>query len=78
MPSKNVHESEKLNALLGKRVKVELHDKSVHTGILGKSEYSGRYSLDRREMHTGFLCFYKTHVKKIEVLGRFQYGTKIY
>lgn len=68
MEKKNVHESEKLNALLGKRVKIILFDNTIHTGILGKSEYSGRYKLDRREMYKGALCFYKTHIKKIEVL----------
>ena len=71
MAKKNVHNSEKLNALLGKRVKIVLFDNTIHTGILGKSEYSDRYKLDRREMRIdrGDLCFYKTHIKKIEVLG---------
>lgn len=70
MAKNNVHESEKLNALLGKRVKIVLFDNTIHTGILGKSEYSDRYKLDRREMRIdrGDLCFYKTHIKKIEVL----------
>lgn len=68
MANKNVHESEKLNALLGKRVRIILFNDSIHTGILGKSEYSDRYKLDRREMMVGDLCFYKTHVKKIEEL----------
>ena len=69
MKKKNVHDSEKLNALLGKRVKIVLFDNTIHTGILGKSEYSDRYKLDRREMNRGDLCFYKTHLKKIEVMG---------
>ena len=70
MAKKNVHKSEKLNALLGKRVKIVLFNNTIHTGILGKSEYSDRYKLDRREMRIdrGDLCFYKTHIKKIEVL----------
>ena len=70
MAKKNVHESEKLNALLGKRVKIVLFDDTVHIGILGKSEYSDRYKLDRSEMNIdrGDLCFYKTHIKKVEVL----------
>lgn len=68
MAKRNVHESEKLNALLGKRVRIVLHDNTIHTGILGKSEYSGRYKLDRREMYKGDLCFYKTHIKKVEVM----------
>ncbi len=66
--SNKLHESEKLNSLLGKRVKITLYDDTIHTGILGKSEYSDRYALDRREMNKGKLCFYKTHVKKIEEL----------
>jgi small nuclear ribonucleoprotein (snRNP)-like protein len=70
MAKKNVHESEELNALLGKRVKVVLFDNTVHWGVLGKSEYSDRYKLDRTEMNIdmGNLCFYKTHIKKVEVL----------
>lgn len=68
MAKRNVHESEKLNALLGKRVRIVLHDNTIHTGILGKSEYSDRYKLDRQEMNRGALTFYKTHIKKIEVM----------
>ena len=69
MAKKNVHESEELNSMLGKRVKIVLTDNTVHTGVLGKeSNYSERYRLDRREMNRGDLCFYKTHVKKIELL----------
>ena len=66
MENRNVHESEQLNALLGKHVKIVLFDNTIHTGILGKSEYSHRYNLDRREMNRGPLCFYKSHIKKIE------------
>ena len=61
---KNCHRSEKLEALLGKRVKVVLHDGSVYRGILGKDVYSERYKIERN--HKGAMSFYKTHVKKIE------------
>jgi len=68
MAKRNVHDSEQLNALLGKRVKIVLFDNTIHWGILGKSEYSDRYKLDRTEMNIdrGDLCFYKSHIKKIE------------
>ena len=62
----NVHESEKLNNLLYKRVKLILNDNTVHTGVLTLDDYSNRYKLDREIMNKGSLCFYKSHVKKIK------------
>lgn len=55
------HESEELNALLGKKVKITLFDDSIHIGVLRRAEWlQGRYEVD-------CLYFRKTHVKKIEV-----------
>ena len=59
----NIHESEKLNALLGKKVKIKMFDNREYIGILGRSEYSKRYKIDRP--YKGALHFYKTHIKKI-------------
>ena len=59
---KYTHESEELNALLGKSVKVTKCDGKVAAGKLTRSEYrNGRYEVDN-------YSFRKTHVKKIEVL----------
>lgn len=60
----NCHKSEKLEALLGKLVKLVLHDGSVYIGFLGKDMYSERYRISSK--HNGPMCFYKTHVRKIE------------
>lgn len=60
----NIHESEKLNALLGKRVKIVFFDGDEEIGILGRSNYSQRYKITRNGK--GDLCFYKTHVKSIK------------
>ena len=56
------HESEELNALLGKKVKVTFFDDTTKTGVLNRSLY--RY--DRYEVADR--SFRKTHVKKIEVV----------
>ena len=60
------HEDEKLNGLIGKRVRITFWDGDVDEGILERSEYSKRYAL-RRELK-GDIHFYKSHVKKVEVL----------
>ena len=65
----NVHNSEKLNNLLYKRVKLVLTDNTSHIGVLTLDDYSNRYKLDRDEMNKGPLCFYKSHVKKIEEIS---------
>nr|DAR26313.1 MAG TPA: hypothetical protein [Caudoviricetes sp.] len=58
---KYTHESEELNALLGKKVKVTLFDNKTITGVLTRAEWrSNRYEVTN-------YSFYKTHVKKIEV-----------
>ncbi len=61
MNKKNyTHESEELNALLGKKVQITFFDNDIKTGILQRAEYKqGRYEVDN-------LSFRKTHVKKIE------------
>lgn len=56
------HESEELNALLGKKVKVTLFDDTTITGVLTRAEWKqGRYECEN-------YTFRKTHVKKIEVV----------
>lgn len=55
------HESEELNALLGKKVKVTLFDNTTITGVLTRSLY--RYEKYEVAGHS----FYKTHVKQIVV-----------
>ncbi len=59
---KYTHESEELNALLGKKVKVTLWDDTTITGILTRAEWKP----DRYEVVN--YSFRKTHVKKIEVV----------
>lgn len=56
------HESEELNALLGKKVKVTFFDDTTKTGVLTRAEYRP----DRYEVAN--YSFRKTHVKKIEVV----------
>lgn len=56
------HESEELNALLGKKVKVTFFDDITKTGVLTRAEYRP----DRYEVAN--YTFRKTHVKKIEVV----------
>lgn len=59
---KYTHESEELNALLGKSVKVTMWNGKMVAGKLSRSEYgNGRYEVDN-------YTFRKTHIKKIEVL----------
>lgn len=60
----NSHNSEKLNALLGKKVKLVLFDGCEHIGILEKSEHMPGYKIVRE--YKGPIHFYKTHVKKIK------------
>lgn len=59
---KYTHESEELNTLLGKEVKVTLFDNKTITGVLTRAEWKP----DRYEV-TNY-SFRKTHVKKIEVV----------
>ena len=56
---KYTHESEALNALLGKKVKVTLFDDTVITGILTRAEWKP----DRYQVKDW--TFRKSHVKKI-------------
>lgn len=59
-----VHEDERLNSLIGKRVRITFFDGDIEEGILARSEYSQRYALKRE--FKGDICFYKSHVKKVE------------
>ena len=58
------HESEKLNALLGKKVKVKFYDDDVRIGILQRSERDSGYYI------IGNLEFRKSHVVKVVVYGK--------
>lgn len=59
----NSHESDKLNVLLGKRVKITLFSGKTVIGVLGKNKCGDRYSV---ATPYGEYTFYKTHVKKVE------------
>lgn len=61
---KYTHESEELNALLGKKVRVTLFDNTVLEGVLTRAEWKqGRYECAN-------CSFRKTHVKQIVVFVR--------
>lgn len=60
----NVHNSEKHNSLLGKKVKILLFDGTEYTGVLEKSEYMPGYKI----LSEYVIHFYKSHVKKITAL----------
>jgi len=59
---KYTHESEELNALLGKKVKITFFDDTIITGVLTRAEWKP----DRYQAQNW--TFRKTHVKKIEVV----------
>ena len=59
----NSHESDKLNALLGKQVKITLFSGGTVIGVLGKNKCDNRYLI---ATPYGEYAFYKTHVKKVE------------
>ena len=52
------HQDEKLNALIGKRVKITFFDGTVENGILLR-KFPYPYQIN-------YLAFFKSHVKKIE------------
>ena len=56
------HESEELNALLGKKVKIMLWNDKILTGVLTRAKWKP----DRYQVAN--YSFRKTHVKKIEVV----------
>ncbi len=58
-----IHESEKLNALLGKRVCVVFFDNAKRVGVLEKSEPPHIEGYKIENLH-----FRKTHVKRITEL----------
>lgn len=60
---KYTHESEELNALLGKKVKITLWNDKILTGVLSRVIWRRD---DRYECAD--YTFRKTHVKKIEVV----------
>lgn len=59
-------ESEELEALLGKRVRITFEDWDEREGILGKPNFLRGYSLD---MAQGRLVFKQSHVRKVEVIS---------
>ena len=63
---KYTHESLKLNALLGKQVKLTFFDGDVVLGKLEKDEWhKGCYHISG----TKHITFYKSHITKIEVIN---------
>ena len=61
-----VHEDERLNGLIGKCVKITFWDGDIEGGILGRSEYSKRYSLKRA--NKGDLNFYSIPYGRVQYL----------
>jgi len=62
--SKDCHKSEKLDALLGKDVRIEFFDGDIDTGKLKVSpRRTGHYAIERAGK--GDLEFRKSHVKRI-------------
>lgn len=60
------HESEELNALLGKKVKITLWDNKIVTGVLTRAEWNpDKYCVSTPVYGVNFR---KTHIKKIEVV----------
>lgn len=64
--SQNIHESEKLEHLLGRWVRITFNDGDVRVGRLGKPNYYRGYCID---MEQGRLSFMKSHVRKVEVIS---------
>lgn len=70
----NIHRSEALDKLIGKRVEIEFYDNETAVGILGWNEDRGRYSMSGCEyyddtgnpmmVNTGEILFRKSHVKR--------------
>lgn len=58
---KYTHQSEELNSLLGKKVKITLFDDTTITGVLTRAEWKP----DRYQVQDW--TFRKTHVKKVGV-----------
>lgn len=66
---KKTHEDERLNALLGKRVRIKWWDGKADVGVLRRTETRKRYLLEcGHPILTHTVVFYKSHVKKVEVL----------
>ena len=62
--SKDCHKSKKLDALLGKNVRIEFFDGDIDTGKLKVSpRRTGHYAIGRAGK--GDLEFRKTHVKRV-------------
>lgn len=60
------HVSQEIEDAINKMVKITFFDGTTETGILRHNEWGRGYALVRSE---GDLGFYKTHIKKIEVLN---------
>ena len=64
---KKTHEDERLNALLGKRVRITWWDGKADVGVLRRTKI--RYVLEcGHPILTKTIIFYKSHVKKVEAL----------
>lgn len=70
---KYTHESQELNALLGKQVKIKLFDGDTAVGILRKDEhYRRKYFLQYSNPYDHYnhagIVFYKSHLRKVELI----------
>ena len=71
---KNCHESQKLNSLIGKFVKIKFFDNTEYTGYLGKKTVSRNYKFktfyfieNLKEINNCLkIKFYKSHVISIK------------
>jgi hypothetical protein len=64
---KNCHNDKKLDEAIGKVLRLTLKNGKECTGILGYSDFSNEYKLEVID-ESFSVYFYKSHVKKFEVL----------
>lgn len=70
---KYTHESQELNALLGKQVKIKLFDGDIAVGILKKDKhYRNKYFLQYSNPYDHYnhagIVFCKSHLRKVELI----------
>ena len=62
---KNCHESGTINSMMGKKVRMEFKDGKTEEGILTVPFFGHGYLLETGSYN---VSFYKSHVKRIELL----------